>query len=185
MTELGRGFGPSHLQVKWGWFVGIGILLLICGAVALVNLIAATVVSVYYVGMLMVIGGILSIAHGFQVKGWESAILWALGGALYVLAGVFAFLNPILASAALTLMLAAALIVTGVVRVIVGLRMKGVSGGGWIVFAGVVTALAGVVIAIGWPVNSMWILGAFLAIDLLMQGWSLLFLGLALRRAGG
>lgn len=183
MSQFGTGPLGSHLQLKWGWFVGIGLLLIVCGGIALVNLLAATVVSVYYVGMLMVLGGILSIAHAFQVKGWESAILWALGGALYVLAGVFAFLNPILASAALTLMLAAALIVTGVVRAFVGFRMKGISGSGWIIFAGVVTALAGVVIAIGWPVNSLWILGAFLAIDLLMQGWSLLFLGLALKRA--
>ena len=183
MTEFGKGPLGSNLQVKWGWFVAIGLLLIACGTVALVNLFVATVVSVYYVGMLMVLGGILSIAHAFQVKGWESTMLWALGGALYVLAGVFAFLNPLLASAALTLMLAAALIVTGVVRIFVGFRMRGVSGSGWIIFAGFVTALAGVIIAIGWPVNSLWILGAFLAIDLLMQGWSMLFLGIALRRA--
>ena len=181
MTEFGRSLGLSHLRMKWGWFVGIGLLLLICGAAALADLMVATVVSVYYVGMLMILGGVLSIAHGFQVKGWESSVLWALGGALYVLAGFFAFLNPVLASAALTLMLAAALIVTGVVRLIVGFRMRGMPGSGWILFAGAVTALAGIVIAVGWPVNSLWILGAFLAIDLFMQGWSLLFLGLALR----
>ncbi len=46
-------------------------------------------------------------------------------------------------------------------------------GAGWIMFAGAITALAGLTIAAGWPVNSLWILGLFLAIDLLMQGWAL------------
>ena len=45
------------------------------------------------------------------------------------------------------------------------------------------TALAGIVFLIGWPVNSLWLLGLFLAFDLAMQGWSLIFFGLALRRA--
>jgi len=39
-----------------------------------------------------------------------------------------------------------------------------------------------VVIALGWPVNSLWILGLFLACDLLLQGWSMLAFGLAVRR---
>ena len=45
-----------------------------------------------------------------------------------------------------------------------------------------ITALCGLVIAIGWPVNSLWVLGMFLAIDLIFQGWTCIALGLALRR---
>lgn len=52
-------------------------------------------------------------------------------------------------------------------------------GSGWIIFGGVITALAGLVIALGWPVNSLWILGLFLAIDLTMQGWALIAVALA------
>ena len=36
---------------------------------------------------------------------------------------------------------------------------------------------------IGWPVNSLWLLGLFLAFDLAMQGWALIGFGLALRKA--
>ena len=52
---------------------------------------------------------------------------------------------------------------------------------GWIVAAGIVTILAGLVIATGWPVNSLWVIGLFLGIDLLFQGWSYIAIGLALR----
>ncbi|WP_113439762.1 HdeD family acid-resistance protein [Rhizobium cremeum] len=172
----------SELRAKWGWLVALGALTLILGGIALANLFLATVASVYYIGALMLVGGVLHLAHAFQVRGWESVLFWALSGVLYLLAGFMTFSNPLLASAILTLLIGAALIVAGLVRLWVGFGLKGAGGWGWIVLSGVVTALAGVIIAIGWPVNSLWILGLFLAIDLIVQGWSMVALGLALRR---
>ena len=34
----------------------------------------------------------------------------------------------------------------------------------------------------GWPVNSVWVLGLFLAIDLIFQGWTFIAVGLALKK---
>ncbi len=182
MTDVLNGTPSSSMQSKWVWFVGLGVLLLICGVIAFGNLILATVASVYYVGMLMLFGGIIYLVHAFQVRGWDHILFWALSGALYVLAGIFAFANPILASAVLTLFLALALIIAGIFRVWVGRRMKPLKGWGWIVASGVITALAGFVIALGWPVNSLWILGLFLAVDLFVQGWTMVAFGLGLRK---
>ena len=61
-------------------------------------------------------------------------------------------------------------------------RVRPESGWGWLMAGGIVTALAGVVFILGWPVNSLWLLGLFLAFDLAMQGWSLIAFGLALKR---
>ncbi|MGO4439124.1 HdeD family acid-resistance protein [Rhizobium sp. RAF56] len=171
----------QELRVKWGWFVALGLLLLACSLLAFANLFIATVVSVYYVGILMLLGGVVYLVHAFQVRGWEHFLSWALSGLLYTLAGLFAFLNPLLASAAFTLLLAVALVVAGVFRVFVGRRMKPGKGWGWIVFSGVVTVLAGCVVWLGWPVNSLWILGLFLAVDLFFQGWTLVVFGFGVR----
>jgi len=172
----------ASAHAKWGWFVALGVLLLLLSVIAFGNLFAATVVSVYYVGMLMLFGGIIYLVHAFQVRGWDHSFPWILSGVLYTLAGIFALMNPILASAAFTLMLAVALVVAGVLRIWVGRRMKPAKGWGFILLSGIVTMLAGFVIALGWPVNSLWILGLFLAIDLLFQGWTLIAFGLGLRR---
>ena len=82
----------------------------------------------------------------------------------------------------LTLLLAVALIAGGIFRIWVGMNARPQANWGWMVAGGVITLLAGIVIAIGWPVNSLWILGMFLAIDLIFQGWSFVAFGLALRR---
>jgi uncharacterized membrane protein HdeD (DUF308 family) len=70
-----------------------------------------------------------------------------------------------------------------VIRIWVGIEHRAdEKNWGWIVAAGVITALTGLIIAIGWPVNSLFVLGIFLAFDLIFQGATVLMLGLALRR---
>jgi uncharacterized membrane protein HdeD (DUF308 family) len=172
----------SAMRAKWGWFVALGVLLLACSFIAFGNLFIATVVSVYYVGMLMLIGGVIYLVHAFQVRTWEHILTWVLSGLLYTIAGICAFANPVLTSTVLTLLLAVTLVVAGVLRIWVGRRLKSSRGWGWILFGGIVTVLAGVVIVIGWPVNSLWILGMFLAIDLFFQGWTLVAFGLSIKK---
>lgn len=169
----------STVRDKWGWFLALGILLLVFGFIALANLFVATVASVFYIGMMMLVGGIAYLVHAFQVKGWDHILFWAASGILYTIAGLLAFWNPALTAVIVTFFMAVALIVAGLFRIWVGFRMRPVRGSGWVIFGGVITALAGLVIALGWPVNSLWILGLFLAIDLTMQGWALIAVALA------
>ena len=171
----------GELRSKWGWFVGLGIVMLIVGVIALGNLLAATVASVYLVGFMMLIAGGFEIAHSFGVKSWGGFFWWLLSGLLYAIAGIVAFNNPLLASAVLTLLLAASLVASGVVRAWIGYKHWAKNGAGWIITAAIITILCGIVIAIGWPTNSLWVLGMFLAIDLVFQGWTAIALGLALK----
>ncbi len=95
---------------------------------------------------------------------------------------VAAFDNPLLASAVLTFLLAVALVASGALRAWVGFSHRPEQGWGWIVAAGAISVLAGLIIAMGWPVNSVWVLGLFLAIDLIFQGWTFIAVGLALKK---
>ncbi|SNB62088.1 Uncharacterized membrane protein HdeD, DUF308 family [Arboricoccus pini] len=179
--------GPdlTALHLKWGWFVVLGVVLLILGLIALGNLFEATIVSIYYLGALMLLGGIAEVIHAFGVKTWGRFAYWLLSGLIYCLAGILAFVNPLLASAVLTLVLAISLIVAGILRLVAGFSSPSGGLSGWIVLSGIITLLAGLVVAVGWPVNSLFILGLLLAIDLIFQGWASVALGLAMRRLGG
>jgi uncharacterized membrane protein HdeD (DUF308 family) len=172
----------GQTRAKWGWFVALGVLLLIFGGIALGNLFIATVASVYLIGWLMLMGGVVELIHAFGVKSWGRFFYWLLSGLLYAFAGFFAFYNPLLASAVLTFLLAVSLVAAGVLRIWVGYSHREASGWGWIVAAGVVTLLVGILIALRWPANSLWVLGLFLAIDLIFQGWTFIAFGLALKK---
>lgn len=181
MAHAPDSTGRPAIVRKWGWFVALGVLLIMAGGVAFGNLMVATEASVYYLGLIMVVGGLLNLGHAFQVKDWGGVSYWLLSGAFYAAAGLFAFVNPVLASAVLTLLLAIALIVAGGFRMWVGFRLSPLDGWGWIAIGGLVTLVAGLVIAAGWPIDSLWILGLFLAVDLVMQGLALIAFGVLVK----
>jgi uncharacterized membrane protein HdeD (DUF308 family) len=46
---------------------------------------------------------------------------------------------------------------------------------------GAVNLLLGFVIFRDWPISGLWVIGLFVGIDMLFNGWSLIMLGLAVK----
>jgi len=55
-------------------------------------------------------------------------------------------------------------------------------GWGWMAINGVVSVLLAALFMIGWPETSYWLVGLYVAISLVFDGWALLFIGWALRK---
>ncbi len=180
--HLGLGSGIAAVRGKWGWIVALGVVYLITGFIALGSVVMATVASVIVVGAMMIVAGVAEIIGAFQLKSWGKFLIWALLGVLYVVAGFLTFENPLLAAVLLTLFLGAALIASGVVRLFLAFSMKRESPWVWVALSGAITLLLGLLIVARWPVNSVYILGLFLGIDLVMAGVGWISLGFSLRR---
>src|SRR5215831_11464755 len=106
------------LHAKWGWIVALGVVYVIAGLIALGSVLTATVVSVFLVGIMMIIAGVAEVISAFEVRGWGKFLLWVLLGILYIVAGFVTFQNPLLAAAVLTLILGVALVASGIMRII-------------------------------------------------------------------
>jgi uncharacterized membrane protein HdeD (DUF308 family) len=178
-TNLGQGV--EALRAKWGWIVALGIIYLLVGVLALYSVVTATVASVFVVGIMMLIAGVAEVVNAFQLKSWGKFFLWVILGVLYIVAGFVTFENPLLVAALLTLVLGAALVASGIMRIILAFNMK--EGTQWIavVFSGIVTFLLGVIILAHWPVSSLYILGLFLGIDLVFAGVGWIGVGISLK----
>lgn len=173
-----------QLRARWGWFVSLGVVLLVLGVLALGHVFVATLASAIFIGSLMVVAGIGQLMHAWRIKQIHGFILWSFSGLFYLAAGLFAVFYPVQGARVLTLLFGAMLIAVGALRTWLWFNHRGQRGWGWLGLSGVLTLLVGVLIAANWPGNSVWILGLLLALDLLFQGWSALLLGLALRQAG-
>jgi uncharacterized membrane protein HdeD (DUF308 family) len=178
----GLAAGIEPLRAKWGWIVALGVIYVIVGIIALGSVVAATAASVFVVGIMMVIAGIVEVVNAFQVKTWGKFLFWAALGVLYIVAGFVAFENPLLTAAVLTLLLGAALVASGIMRIILGFSMTGGTPWIWVVLSGIVTLLVGLIILSHWPVSSLFVLGLFLGIDLVFAGASWIGIGWALKR---
>jgi uncharacterized membrane protein HdeD (DUF308 family) len=172
----------TPLRAKWGWIVALGVVYLVAGFVALGSIVMATVASVLVVGVMMIVAGVFELINAFQIKSWGKFLVWALLGVLYIVAGFVTFENPLLAAALLTLFLGASLVASGVVRIFLAFNMKREMPWIWVALSGVITLLLGLIILAHWPVNSVYILGLFLGIDLVMAGAGWIGLGFGLHR---
>jgi uncharacterized membrane protein HdeD (DUF308 family) len=174
--------GLEPLRAKSGWIVALGVVYVIAGIVALGSVVTATVATVFVVGIMMLIAGVAEVINAFQIKTWGKFLLWILLGVLYIVAGFVTFENPLLAAAMLTLFLGIALLASGITRIVLAFSMKAAMPWIWVLLSGVITLLLGLVILVHWPVSSLYILGLFLGIDLVLAGASWIGIGLGLKR---
>lgn len=90
-------------------------------------------------------------------------------------------MNPLLASSLLTLLLALSLLIVGLLRILAGLSLRPAKFASWLLVAGAITLAVGVIVLTGWPLNSRWLIGLLLAVDLMFHGIALAVFAIALR----
>lgn len=147
----------------------LGIVMIIAGLLVLGDVALFTVVSAIFIGWTAIFAGAFEIIHAFWTKGWGGFVWQLLLGALYVASGIVLLSQPVTGALILTYVLGLLLLVSGLVRVLVGIGHRQKSG--WVLTAsGVFGILAGLVILSGFPATGLWVLGLLLGIDLLSHG---------------
>ncbi len=160
--------------------IGMGIALMILGTVAIGSSFIATYATVLVFGMLLLLGAILQVFTAFWGRRWRGFFLHLLAGVVYFIAGVFMIENPIAAAVGLTLLVAACLLVGGILRIVLSVAER-FDGWRWMLLNGLISLLLGVSIWRQWPLSGQWVIGLFVGIEILFSGLSWLMLGLAVR----
>lgn len=179
-TELALFYGD--LAHNWRSMVGVGAIALMLGAFGLFASTALTLASVMVFGVLLLFGGLI---QGWQVgrsRGWHGTIAHALIALLYVVAGISVIVDPVGASAFLTLGLASVILAVGVLRIFVAWQMRGQHSLVWPLVSGAVALVLGTFILLRWPSSGLWVIGLFISLELVAHGATLLAVALAARR---
>jgi uncharacterized membrane protein HdeD (DUF308 family) len=174
----------GNLRKNWGWLLAFGILAILLGILGLGMTFGLTLASIELFGILLIVGGAFQLFNAFKCKGWKSTVWHLLIALLYIAAGVIMVIDPVLASVTLTLVIAWILIAVGIMRSIMAFQMRKASGWYWPLISGVVSIALGVMIIVQWPISGLWVIGLFVAIELILHGWSYVFVALAARKAG-
>ena len=175
----------NEISKKWGWILAIGILMVILGTIGIGATFVLSLTTVMFFGLLILIGSGFQLLDAFRYKGW-SLIGKMLIALLYLAVGFIMVKNPLLASTTLTLFIAWALIAVGIVRIIMAFQLRGVDGWIWTLISGVAAIVLGIMILNNWPESGLWVIGMFVAIELIFNGWGMIMLALAVknRRSG-
>jgi len=180
MATSPLSFEFEKFHHRWGWYLALGIALVILGVIAFFLVPAATLATVLVLGWLMVISGVIECVYAFRVRGWGGVFLHLVGGILGVLVGLLVVTHPIAGALAWTLLFASFFTVIGIFRIVAAAKLK-FPLWGWAVFDGVVTTLLGLVLWLSWPWSGLWFLGFALGVSLILRGWSYVMLSIAAR----
>ena len=131
-------------------------------------------------GVLFLVAGAAEIGIGMHSRAWGQFFLWVIGGVLYVGAGVVCIANPLFASVVLTLLLGAGLLAAGLVRAYLATQLPAGQPRGLVFVAAAVTILLGLIIVSHWPLDSVYVLGTLLGVDLLVHGVGWVSFGMGL-----
>ena len=172
-----------EIATHWGWFLALGILLVLAGMAAIAFPFLSTIAAKIAIGWIFLVAGVVEVFHAFYVKRWAGFFWNLLIGLLYIAAGGWLAFFPLTGIVTLTIVIAALFIAEGIMEFIMGFRMRPHEGWGWVAFSGLVAVAAGLLIALSLPESAVWALGLLAGINLLFSGWSFIYLALSGKRA--
>jgi len=165
-----------------GWSIALGVLMIVLGFIAILAPWEFGVLIVLVVGWAAIFNGVAQLIYAFRTHSGGRAILEALLGLIYIVAGVYLLMHPAGGLLALTLLLACFLLVYGVVALVLAFHMRPLRGWGWILVDAIVTILLGILIWAHWPLNAEWVVGTLFGISIIMSGVTRLMISMAFRR---
>jgi uncharacterized membrane protein HdeD (DUF308 family) len=174
----------GDLEKNWGWLLAFGLFSIVLGTIGLGMTFVLTELAIVFFAALLIVGGVFQLLDALKCNGWKSTAWHVLIALLYVAAGVYMTLHPTLAAVSLTLLLGAMFIAVGLLRAIMAFQVKPAAGWYWPLISGIVSLILGGLIFAEWPQSGLFIIGLFIAIELIFNGWSYLFIALAARAAG-
>ena len=151
------------------WYLGLGILLVLFGFVLWPLCLLPPYPWCLSFGVLMMIGGVLHFIAAFKILRVASSWLWALFGVLYLVAGYYAFSHTCENSHCFDQCFSGFLIIAGVIRIFNAILFRAFQGWGWTLFFWCFNS-AGRHLILTTPDAPFWVLGLFLAFDILFQG---------------
>jgi uncharacterized membrane protein HdeD (DUF308 family) len=182
MSDLTASGSLRRPRTRWGWFVALGIAQLVLGAIAWFDVIAFTIAGVIFIGALVLVAGVFQIVHAFMDREWGSFALHLLVGILYVIGGLLLMDDPFPGAFIITIFVAAALVIGGILRIIIGVQHRHMPGWGLLVAGGVISLLVGLMLYMMLPWSGLWVVGTLIAVELIVHGVSWIQFGLTLRK---
>ena len=176
-----RGAGKIVKKAS-GWFIGMAVVFILLGILAIVEPGVAGLAITILVGWVLIFGGGAHLVAAFSGGGAGRVIWQVLIGIVYIVGGIYFLTHPLLGLGSLTLLLAVIILMAAVFELIAYFRSRSEGGSGWLLVNALITLLLGGLIWFHWPSSSVWAIGTLVGVNLLMTGISRLMLGLAARK---
>lgn len=167
---------------KRNWLIAIGVVMIIAGMAAIAFPHVSSLGVSFTIGFIMVIAGIANAISAFSYPKWQGMVLNLIISVLWAVAGIYLLTRPMDGLFALTILVAAAFIAEGILKAIFSFQLRPLSGWGWMLFSGIIAAALGIMLMMQFPLSALWALGTLAGINILISGWSLVMIAIAVSK---
>jgi uncharacterized membrane protein HdeD (DUF308 family) len=172
----------SEVHRDTGWSIGLSVLMIIAGILAIVSPLVAGMAVTRIVGWLLLFSSALHVVYAFR-GGGVTAVVWEiLLAVVYALMGFYILANTAIGLAGLTFVIASYLFVEAILEFAESYMTRHESGSGWFLFDGIVTLLLAFMIWGTWPSSKDWAIGTLVGVSMLFSGISRLMMSTAVRK---
>ena len=172
MSEINIAASPGARNMRL-----FGIVTLILGMLSIAAPLITGLSIVVLVGVLVLAAGLVRMAWAFRAGSFGKGLLMFAIGGLTLLCGLALVTDPILASGVLTIILAAYLVIDGVVEIAAAFQVHRSAGWLWLLVGGVLSILLGLMIWSEFPLSGAWAIGVLLGVKLLLVGMIMISVG--------
>jgi uncharacterized membrane protein HdeD (DUF308 family) len=167
---------------EWFWFFLLGIAMVALGMFAIGSAPFTTWAVARLFGIILIAAGIVQTVTSFWSPRWSGVFIYMLLGIMYIIVGWLVADSPVDAAGAFALLVAAFFIISGMFRIVASLHMR-FANWGWSLLSGFVSLLLGIWIWTNWPCSTI-VIGIFVGLELLFNGWAWVMFGMLLRSLG-
>jgi uncharacterized membrane protein HdeD (DUF308 family) len=160
------------------WLFASSVIVLLCGALAIVLPLTFSVGAAAVLGWLFVFAAVAHLVFGIHF-GRDTFAWHAFIAGLYCLAAINLLVNPLLGVVLLALVVGVVLISEGIIEIVLFFMLREYRHAVWILIDGVVTLLLGIVACGHWPPASLEIVQYMVGVSFISSGISRLLLGFA------
>jgi uncharacterized membrane protein HdeD (DUF308 family) len=135
------------------------------------------------VGVLVLLSGIARLMHAYQANDANHRPLMFIVGGLTVICGVVMLANPVFAAGLLTLIITIYLLLDGLTEMFIAFRLRPTSGWSFMLIAGIISFVLGIMIWSQFPLSGPWAVGLLLGFKLFIVGLMMILVGSVARGA--
>lgn len=156
--------------------IALGVVMIIGGFIAIAFPFFSSLAVGMYVGIMLCIAGVAQAVWAFGHHRWSGITMNLIIAALWFAAGAYLLWRPLEGVFGLTILVAAAFVIEGIVKAMLALRLRPQAGWGWVMVNAVLALVLGVMLWWRLPSSALWALGTLAGINILFAGWTLLML---------
>lgn len=182
MSDAAPRRQSSPIATLRTWSFGIGVVLVLLGGLALARPLAPSLAITFFIGGLLLAGGIVRIVAAFGTRTWQGFWLTLLCGVLSLVSGTAMLAIPVEGVHVLVVFLGLLILFEAAAKLAAAFAVPRDYPWGWLVVDGLITATLGGVLFTATTQQAPDYLGAIIGIHLLVSGVMLLGTWWSLRR---